>query len=128
MTTGKNPRRMATESLDTKGLEEGNQANIQSPLSLAKPSSPPRSDFFFRAVTMARPSAATHLHLLCDHDSVSSREDGDELEEEEIVDDQDSVSSKTPKGIALQLHTLEHSWIFLSSSLILSSGLLLFGW
>ncbi|KAM1127386.1 hypothetical protein ACFX2B_036944 [Malus domestica] len=61
---------------------------------------------------MAKPSAATHLHLLCDQDSVSSREDDDKLEEEEIVDDQDSASSKTQKGIALQLHTLEHSWTF----------------
>ncbi|KAM1033970.1 hypothetical protein EV1_037033 [Malus domestica] len=77
---------------------------------------------------MARPSVATHLHLLCDQDSVSLREDDDKLEEEEIVDDQDSASSKTQKGIALQLHTLEHSWTFWSSSLILSSGLLLFGW
>ncbi|TQD99236.1 hypothetical protein C1H46_015150 [Malus baccata] len=60
---------------------------------------------------MARPSAMTHLHLLCDQDSVSSSED-DELKEEEIVDDQDSMSSKPPKGIALQSHTLEHSWTF----------------
>ncbi|KAM2982960.1 hypothetical protein FF2_008947 [Malus domestica] len=63
-----------------------------------------------------------HLHLLCDQDSVSLREDDNELEEEEIVDDQDSVSSKPLKGIALQSHTLEHSWTFWSS------GIILFGW
>ncbi|KAM1224265.1 hypothetical protein FF1_043078 [Malus domestica] len=71
---------------------------------------------------MARPSAVTHLHLLCDQDLVSSREDDDELKEEEIVDDQDSVSSKPPKGIALQSPTLEHSWTFWGY------GLILFGW
>ncbi|CAN6560408.1 unnamed protein product [Malus baccata var. baccata] len=43
---------------------------------------------------MAWPSAVTHLHLLCNQDSVSSREDNDELKKEEIADDQDSVSLK----------------------------------
>ncbi|CAN6583147.1 unnamed protein product [Malus baccata var. baccata] len=79
-----------------------NQADIQSPLSLAQPPPVlPLSVFFCVAVIMARPSAMTHLHLLCDQDSVSSSEDDDELKEEKIVDNQDSVSSKPPKGIAL---------------------------
>ena len=50
---------------------------------------------------MARPLAVTHLHHLCNQDLVSSREEDNELEEEEIVDDQDLVLLKPPKGIVL---------------------------
>ncbi|KAM1079401.1 hypothetical protein ACFX13_014479 [Malus domestica] len=80
---------------------------------------------------MAKPSAVTHLHLLCDQDLVLSREDDDELKEEEIVDDQRfGVVKATERNSA----TVAHSRAFLDllefwfNFEFWSSRIILFGW
>ncbi|KAM1735829.1 hypothetical protein ACFX12_014252 [Malus domestica] len=98
---------------------------------LLNPPVHPRSASFCGVVTMAKPSAVTHLHLLCDQDLVSSRKDDDELKEEEIVDDQRfGVVKATRRNSAAVAHSrafldLLEFWFNFESW---SSRIILFGW